>query len=335
LSSLTAHLLEPGDHGRLAFHPSCPVCRRERLSGTLSTEPVVSRRARAVLASGVLAVSGGTPGMAAAAVPDRQAEGVAAPEEPPATEFDDPEFDPGGETALPFETTPVTSETDDDDGVGAPIDAEPIDDPDSRLAPLVAEGQPDDAAPLDEAVPPGDGSIDTTTTPAPPPTVPPPVEVTAPDSTPPQSQGESGRRGAVDGSGPDRHAKDRPAANDPKDRSTARAHELADDVSVVAAPAPASPVVDATVTVAPANAVSTAEATTVAEREGSSSLRAARTYVVQPGDSLWSIAKRLLGAGASPARIAREVDRLWSLNQERIATGDPDLLHVGTELRLR
>jgi nucleoid-associated protein YgaU len=59
------------------------------------------------------------------------------------------------------------------------------------------------------------------------------------------------------------------------------------------------------------------------------------TYTVRPGDSLWSIARRLLGQGASPADIAREVSRLWELNRERIATGDPDLLMVGTKLRLR
>ena len=58
-------------------------------------------------------------------------------------------------------------------------------------------------------------------------------------------------------------------------------------------------------------------------------------YAVQPSDSLWSIAKRLLGPNASPARVAREVNRLWSLNRDRIATGDPDLLMVGTRLELR
>jgi nucleoid-associated protein YgaU len=61
----------------------------------------------------------------------------------------------------------------------------------------------------------------------------------------------------------------------------------------------------------------------------------ARFHVVQPGDSLWSIAKRLLGGEPSPARVAREVNRLWSLNEGRIGTGDPDLLLVGTKLRLR
>jgi nucleoid-associated protein YgaU len=58
-------------------------------------------------------------------------------------------------------------------------------------------------------------------------------------------------------------------------------------------------------------------------------------YTVRPGDSLWSIARRLLGKGASPTDIAREVNRLWELNRERIATGHPDLLMVGTKLRLR
>ena len=59
------------------------------------------------------------------------------------------------------------------------------------------------------------------------------------------------------------------------------------------------------------------------------------SYVVQPGDSLWSIAKQLVGRDASTGRIAREVNRLWSLNRARIATGDPDLLMVGTRLELR
>jgi nucleoid-associated protein YgaU len=60
-----------------------------------------------------------------------------------------------------------------------------------------------------------------------------------------------------------------------------------------------------------------------------------RFHVVEPGESLWAIAKRLLGPDASAARIAREVARLWGLNEERIATGNPDLLLPGTKLRLR
>ena len=60
-----------------------------------------------------------------------------------------------------------------------------------------------------------------------------------------------------------------------------------------------------------------------------------RVLVVQAGDSLWSIAKRLLGPDASPAEIARKVSRLWDINEDRIGTGRPDLLLVGTKLKLR
>jgi nucleoid-associated protein YgaU len=56
---------------------------------------------------------------------------------------------------------------------------------------------------------------------------------------------------------------------------------------------------------------------------------------VVPGDSLWSIARRILGSEASNSQLADQVTRLWVLNDQRIGTGDPDLLHVGTLLRLR
>jgi nucleoid-associated protein YgaU len=59
-----------------------------------------------------------------------------------------------------------------------------------------------------------------------------------------------------------------------------------------------------------------------------------RFLTVRPGDSLWSIAKRLLGPDASAAQIARKVAELWKLNRERIGTGRPDLVMVGTKLRL-
>jgi hypothetical protein len=56
--------------------------------------------------------------------------------------------------------------------------------------------------------------------------------------------------------------------------------------------------------------------------------------VVEEGDSLWSIASDLLGPGATPAQIAREVERLWQLNKGRIASGKPDLLMPGEALIL-
>jgi nucleoid-associated protein YgaU len=58
------------------------------------------------------------------------------------------------------------------------------------------------------------------------------------------------------------------------------------------------------------------------------------SYTVRPGDSLWSIARRLLGPEASAGRVAREVNRLWELNRQRIGTGNPSLIRVGTVLEL-
>lgn len=63
--------------------------------------------------------------------------------------------------------------------------------------------------------------------------------------------------------------------------------------------------------------------------QGSSSV-----YVVEAGDSLWSIADERLGGDAAPARVAREVERLWDLNADRIRTGSPDLISPGDRLLL-
>jgi hypothetical protein len=63
--------------------------------------------------------------------------------------------------------------------------------------------------------------------------------------------------------------------------------------------------------------------------------RGERFHIVRPGESLWSIAKAQLAPDASVAAVAREVNRLWELNETRIATGSPDLLIAGTRLVLR
>ena len=60
-----------------------------------------------------------------------------------------------------------------------------------------------------------------------------------------------------------------------------------------------------------------------------------RLHIVRPGESLWTIAEGLLEPGASATNIAAEVARLWELNRDRIPSGDPDLIEVGQQLKLR
>jgi LysM domain len=350
MGSLTAHLVEAGDHGRLRFHPSCPVCREERLFGTLSSEPVVSRRAQALLAGGVLALSTSGPVGALAQEPDRQFEGVAAPEQSGETELDDPTFDPGGDTGLSFDTAPAPAAPGDgaDSGEGAPLDVEPSVDLDAGLAPLAdaeAPGADQEAAvPPVEAVPPaGAQAPGASVTPGAP---------AAPNPGYDAPSGEGDQRPVVDerpDRGPVHFGSDRatyerevgakrPAAGAPVpapgvgDEAAPQPYvepvavapvEAAAPVSV--APVPAAEPVAAAQTTAPAPDTSKEQ-----PLDGN-----ARSYVVQPGDSLWSIANRLLGGHASPAWIAREVHRLWSLNSSRIGTGNPNLLIVGTRLQLR
>ena len=326
MASLTAHLVEAGDHGRLGFHPSCPVCRRERLFGALSSEPVVSRRAQAVLAGGVLALSTSAPAAAFAPEPDRRGEGVQVPEEPGAGQLHDPGFDPGGETALPFETAPVAPTSPvaggQDQGGEGPLEVEPQDDPDARLVP---PSEPDSlpteepAATEDAPVAPVD-VVTPETTPAP---STPGSNVTAPTTTEAPSPDEAPARL------PDRPGTDREAQR-PELKQKHRPREAASVGPVVQAPVEAAP--PAPVAAPDPEPIVVAQ-TSVPEAD--SPVQHSRTYVVAPGDSLWSIAKRLLGRDASPAQIAREVSRLWSLNHVRIGTGDPDLLMVGTQLSLR
>jgi nucleoid-associated protein YgaU len=56
---------------------------------------------------------------------------------------------------------------------------------------------------------------------------------------------------------------------------------------------------------------------------------------VRPGDCLSHIAAAVLSPGADALEIEEEVERLWRLNEDRIGTGDPDLIYPGTVLRLR
>lgn len=59
------------------------------------------------------------------------------------------------------------------------------------------------------------------------------------------------------------------------------------------------------------------------------------SYVVRPGDCLWHIAAAALPGDSDTQAIEGKVVELWRLNEDRIGTGDPNLIYPGTVLRLR
>jgi hypothetical protein len=348
MASLTAHLLESGDHGRLGFHASCPVCRQERLFGSLQSEAIISRRAQAALASGVLALSAVGPPAALAQEPDQQVEGGSGPggvggmgepdtgetgsgqthtpvpdsdaEPAPPSQPDPP---PAPELGSPVPPTGDDGSSDLDQVV--PLETEPVENPghdvDSRPQPEL-DNQPDEVAqpePPAEAVP------------APPAPSPPETPTDAPVTIQPPAA-------PVEPEPPNASHAIAPAEQTPERTTETRLAKYTLAVVANSAPlatrAPDEPL--PTAAVAPTGAAEpkspgapSDHATPTAERSSHK-----RFLTVRPGDSLWSIAKRLLGPDASAAQIARKVAELWKLNRERIGTGRPDLLMVATKLRL-
>jgi hypothetical protein len=327
VASLTAHLLEAGDHGRLGFHPGCPVCRQERLSGSLAHEALISRRAQAALATGVLAVATSAPVAAIAQEPDQTQEGVVAPESPGSPQPDgapqpeDPGFDPGGETDLPFEVGPPEAAPQDDDA--EPVETEPMDDPSGRLAPLDdPEAHPPELQ-ADAPVAPPEPAPPVVERPA---TEPAPAPVEPLDAPPPPVEDDSSDEAEAE-------AHKRADAKPRQERSESR--ESPPSIEALLDAEPSAPYVAPSTSPPPSAPAAPPEPAPVPVAEVSDTPAHARFHVVEPGESLWSIAQDLLGPEASTASVARKVAHLWELNEQRIGTGDPDLLMAGTKLRLR
>jgi nucleoid-associated protein YgaU len=321
--SLSAHLTAgTAEHGRLAFHPDCPRCRAERLAGSLAADSLVSRRGQAALAAGLLAFStGAAPALAQVPEPD-QVQEVTPGGEPPGLE---PDFDPGGEDTFDYDTAPVPGGPEaggqEDEGMGPPVETEPTTDPDAGLL-LEQEQAPAPAPPASEPVP--------APTPAPPPA---PAAPVTPPPEPPAAELEQPARQPEPRQPEERKAPERPP----------KTHEVERRPGIGTSPTPESPapVAQAVTSPAPPTTAPVSEPSPPTTAPVSQPGEPARqpmsgpTYTVRAGDSLWSIARRLLGTGASNGQIAREVNRLWQLNKDRIGTGDPRLIHIGTELRLR
>ena len=276
-----------------------------------------ARCARSALAGGLLALAAVVPGVSVAAEPDTSQEGISVPDQPQDVETDSPGFDPGGDTELPFDAGPP-AEPEDVAPDAAPLEIEPTDDPEGRAAPFVepeAPGTPDEAPvrPLEGTppnAPPAPGLS----------TEPPADDGVTPESAPaplPPAQGLL----AEPGSGPRRKRGLTAVIRVEPTRSeyVATSVNSGPPSEAMSSGGAAAPATDLTRPV-------------VARSRGSDG---ARVHVVQPGESLWTIAENLLGAGSSATRIAAEVARLWELNRERIPSGDPDLIAVGQELRLR
>jgi LysM domain len=336
VNSLSAHLTAGADHGRLPFHPDCPVCRERRLAGALS-DAVLPARARAGLLAAVLGAGTLLPSSVAAA------SGPGKPPTAKAGQAPAPAPKPGPEpapTPIPTQPSPGTDETQE-----APVDEAPqlreiLTSPEAGtdtqgedvsgeletapapppLGQAPVEPAPVEPAPAPLGQPPSEqppGVLPPAPPPSPP--TPTPLPSPAPVEQPPAAELEQPNSPRRDGPQPERQPPDRAKPRQPASQP-------------VPAPQPSS---------APAsvNAVTATESTaTVAVSqlaEPAGGPITGSSYTVRPGDSLWSIARRLLGSDASAGRIAREVNRLWELNRDRIGTGDASLIHVGTVLRLR
>lgn len=273
------------------------------------------KRALAVVAITALLVATVAPCWAAAAEPDSEGEGSAAPG------LEDPHFEPGGdETAL--ESLPGAPEADETDEAGEapPIETEPAQETELTEPPPSPEESAPPVAAEPEPLPP---PIET---PAP---VTPEYTPAAPEYEPPSQPSTPVENDPIvappGASGPP----PKPEGSPPQPEPEATAPEAVAEAPPAAVPSsePESPAPEAPPP-APAPAA-------VAGSGGvSPPLRGRSSYTVRPGDCLWSIAEALLPGAAGNEEIAAEVARLWRLNAERIGTGDPNVILAGTQLAL-
>jgi hypothetical protein len=284
-------------------HPPASVSRQRRAPVSWT---------RSALTSGLLSLAAVAPAAGVAAEPDTGQEGAVGPEHAPDVETDSPNFDPGGDTEPTVEVG-VQPSPDGSPEID-PLESEPTDAPETRLAP---PAQPAPPVPEEPLVIPMEGVRPGTP-------VAPGFSIEPPPPPKPQSLG------AEPGSRPQ-----------PSERISAVIPVA--PPSVQAAPAPPGrggsaeeALLQTVPRSAPATAATAPSDDIQSDVEGlSPSGRGARVHVVRPGESLWTIAQVLLGPDASAMRIAAEVARLWDLNRDRISSGDPDLIAVGERLRLR
>jgi hypothetical protein len=315
---LSAHLRDLDEHDCLDMHLACPVCREQRLAGPAGELTRGSQRFQAMVAIGALGVAAFTPTSAVAADADQEFEGNSAEQVANDPADPDPISDGSASDQAAIPPAEPEGEASASDTTGAEIGDDLTADPAARVAdPDEGEAEPDAA----EVSPPTDATADAA----------PPAPEPAPPVTPPPAQPETvASTPQAKASAPRPHHRRHAAVR----RDATRIYRVA------ALPAPTPAPVRAAVSVAapvahvtpPRRPVATR---LVAHRTSRPPARGDDSHTVNPGDSLWSIAKALRGNDASNAEIAREVNRLWNLNADRIATGNPDLLLVGIRLKLQ
>ncbi len=341
MASLSAHVREEGDHGRLGFHPSCPVCCSDRLAGRVPSDGIVTVRTKALLAAGVLAVSSVSPASVLAASGDQEGAGTADPANVTGGDLSDPEGSAGASDDGAVDPNSAAPEPDDDSGpvgpdlaeqadpgsggaaeptatatpapvAAAPVAAKPVK-PSGGAAPATGPGGSAPATAPAPAAPVPDGSTAATAPAA-------PVAPVAGKPQAPVSRHGVPEEAAVRGAAAAVHAAE---SRRVRQRPLVRGTQLRVVVAVPQQAAHAAPVRQASV------------ARPVAAADVERARAGVRAHVVIAGESLWSIASDVLGGRATVARVAREVNRLWDLNGARIGTGDRDLLPVGTRLELQ
>jgi nucleoid-associated protein YgaU len=307
MNALSRHAQASSDHAALPFHPGCPSCVARRALGNTEPAPLVSRGVATGAVALALLGSGGVPTVVVAQAPapgeiEGDSEGTGDADSP--GDLVPPNVDLDGDgTAQTLEDSPELPDTAGPEG-DIPDAPDTAEDPAPVAPPTTSPtGRTGDETPA----PAGQ-------TPEPAPDVRPVEQATTINSPPgevsPKKPVIYARKLGRSASSAPRPLRPLPEAAAPVGRKPTPQHVAKTSTSLKRARAGSRPAVSGTST-------------------------GGHTHTVHAGDTLWGIAAAQLGpGGASPARVAAEVTRLWNQNQSRIGTGDPDLIRVGTVLQL-